>query len=174
MLLSPLISPSPFPRALVHKTIFYACISIAALQIGSSVPSFYISNICVNIWYLFFSFWLTSLHMIGFRFLPLTRTDSSVQIKIVGVGVLLPPFDWRVPEQSPWTFLITVHKSFMGLSSPRQVHQERSEEGLGSAPAQVSGTRIPVSLEAEHPSHLAAELLHFRGSPLNLSCGSFD
>ena len=32
---------------------------------------------------------------------PLTRTDSSVQIKVVGVGVLLPPFDWRVPEQTP-------------------------------------------------------------------------
>ena len=33
----------------LHKSIFYVCISIAALQIGSSVPSFQIPYICVNI-----------------------------------------------------------------------------------------------------------------------------
>ena len=33
------------------------CISTAALQIGSSVPSFQIPYLCVNIWYLLF--WLT-------------------------------------------------------------------------------------------------------------------
>ena len=39
----------------------YVCVSIPALQIGSSVPFFQIPYICVKIWHLFFSFWLTSL-----------------------------------------------------------------------------------------------------------------
>ena len=33
---------------------------------------------CVNIWYLSFSFWLTSLYIIAFRFMHLIRTDSDV------------------------------------------------------------------------------------------------
>ena len=45
----------PFPPH-VHMSILYTCISIAALQIGSSVPFFQIPHICVNIQYLFFSF----------------------------------------------------------------------------------------------------------------------
>ena len=44
-----------------HKSILYICVSIPALQIGSSVTFFWTSYMCVNIWYLFFSFWLTSL-----------------------------------------------------------------------------------------------------------------
>ena len=36
--------------------IHYICISVPALQIGSSVPFFYIPHICINIHYLFFSF----------------------------------------------------------------------------------------------------------------------
>ena len=35
-------------------------------------------NICFHIWYLFFSFWLTSLCVTGSRFIYLTRTDSNV------------------------------------------------------------------------------------------------
>ena len=38
MLLSPFIPPSPSPT--VHKSILYVWVSITALQIGSSVPSF--------------------------------------------------------------------------------------------------------------------------------------
>ena len=50
-----------------HKSVLYACVSIPALQIGSSVPFFYIPYICVNIWYLFLSFWPTALCIIGSR-----------------------------------------------------------------------------------------------------------
>ena len=35
-------------------------------------------NICINIWYLCFFFWLTSLCIIGSRFIHLVRTDSNV------------------------------------------------------------------------------------------------
>ena len=46
--------PSPL---LVHMSVLYVCVSAPALysQIGLSVPFFYISHICVNIRYLFFS-----------------------------------------------------------------------------------------------------------------------
>ena len=43
----------------------------AALWIALSVPSF--SIICVNMWYSFFSFWLTSFHIIGSRFIHLIK-----------------------------------------------------------------------------------------------------
>ena len=42
----------------LQKSILYICFSFAALYIGSSLPSFYIPYICINIQYLCFSFWL--------------------------------------------------------------------------------------------------------------------
>ena len=51
--------PLPLSPLGVHTSVLYVCVSISALQIGSSVPFFYIPHICVNIRYLFFSFWLT-------------------------------------------------------------------------------------------------------------------
>jgi len=39
---------------------------------------FLIPYMCVNIWYLSFSFWLTSLCIIGSRFIHIIRTDSNV------------------------------------------------------------------------------------------------
>ena len=49
-------SPSPpFPLG-SHKFVIYVCVSIPALQIGSSVPFFQIPHVCINIQYLFFSF----------------------------------------------------------------------------------------------------------------------
>ena len=65
-----------FPHC-VHKSILYTGVSISSLQIGSSIPFFWIPYVHVNRWYLFFSFWLTSLCIIGSRFIPLTRTDSN-------------------------------------------------------------------------------------------------
>ena len=56
----------------IHPTLWcpyvsvYVCVSISALQIGSSEPFFWIPHIYVNIWY-FFLFWLTSLCMIVSR-----------------------------------------------------------------------------------------------------------
>ena len=40
----------------VHMFLLYICVSISALQTGSSVPFFQVPHICVNIRYLFFSF----------------------------------------------------------------------------------------------------------------------
>ena len=47
----PLLSPLG-----VHTFVLYICVSISALQTGSSVPFFQIPHICVNVRYLFFSF----------------------------------------------------------------------------------------------------------------------
>ena len=63
MLFSQIIWPSPSPR--VRKSLLYICVSFAFLHIGSSLPSFYIPYICINILYRCFSFWLTSLCIIG-------------------------------------------------------------------------------------------------------------
>ena len=52
-------------------------VSIPSLQIGSSVPFFYIPYICLNIWHLCFFFWLTSLCITGCRFIHLTTTVSN-------------------------------------------------------------------------------------------------
>ena len=56
ILISQFAHPS-FPHC-VHMLVL--CVSISALQIGSSVPFFWIPHICVIMRYLFFSFWLTS------------------------------------------------------------------------------------------------------------------
>ena len=47
MLLSPYLPPSPSPDSCVHNSVLHVCVSIDALQIGSSVPSFQIPYICV-------------------------------------------------------------------------------------------------------------------------------
>ena len=73
MLLFPFLPPSSSLAA----SLLYVCMSIPALQIGSSVPFFQIPYICVNIQYLFFSFQSSSLCITGFRFIHLTRTDSN-------------------------------------------------------------------------------------------------
>ena len=89
----------------IQKSVLYICISFAALQIGWSYhlsrfrqfSSVHFSHslmssslwshesqharplcpspTCINIWYMSFSFWLTSLCIIGSRF---SRTDSNV------------------------------------------------------------------------------------------------
>ena len=60
------------------QSLLYVCVSIAALQIGSSVPSFQIPYICINIWYLSFPLWLLLLCIIGSRFIHLIRPESNV------------------------------------------------------------------------------------------------
>jgi len=61
----------------VQKSILYICVSFAALHVALLVPSFWIPYTCVEVWYLSFSFWLTSLCIIGFTFIHLIRTDSN-------------------------------------------------------------------------------------------------
>ena len=51
----PLLPPSP--HCCVRKSVL--CFFTAALQINSSVPSFYIPYICISKRCLYFSFWLT-------------------------------------------------------------------------------------------------------------------
>ena len=61
---------------LVHRSVL--CFSIATLKINSSGPSLQIPYICVRIRYLHFSFWLTSLCIMGSSFFHLIKTDSNV------------------------------------------------------------------------------------------------
>ena len=56
----PILSFLPCPHPHVHKSVLHIHVSIAALQEDSSVPSFFISYIWVNIQYLLFSFWLAA------------------------------------------------------------------------------------------------------------------
>ena len=62
----------------VRKSVLYICISFAVSHIGSSL-NYHLSKfyICLNILYWCFSFWLTSLCIIGSHFIHLIRTDSN-------------------------------------------------------------------------------------------------
>ena len=51
----------------IHTFVLYVSVSISALQRRLSVWFFSISHTCINMWYLFFSFWLTSLCMTNSR-----------------------------------------------------------------------------------------------------------
>ena len=46
-------------------------------NIGSSLPCFWITYVCINILYWCYSFWLTSLYIIGSSFIHLIRTLSD-------------------------------------------------------------------------------------------------
>ena len=62
----------------VQKTVPYICVSFAIWHTGLSLSSLQIQYICVSILYWCFSFWLTSLCIIGSSFIHLMRTDSNV------------------------------------------------------------------------------------------------
>ena len=62
----------------VQKTVLYISVSFAVSYTGLLLPSFEIPYICVSILYWCFSFWLTSLCIIGSSFIHLIRTDSNV------------------------------------------------------------------------------------------------
>ena len=70
---------SSHPRLLPQspKVCFYICVSFAVSHIGSSLPSFYIPYICINILCWCFSFWLTSLCITGSSFIHFIRTGSN-------------------------------------------------------------------------------------------------
>ena len=73
----PLKSSHPCLLPQSPKTVFYICVSFAVSLTGLSLPSFYIPYICISILYWCFSFWLTSLCVIGSSFTNLIRTDSN-------------------------------------------------------------------------------------------------
>ena len=66
----------------VQKSVLYNCVSSAVLHAGLSVLFFYIPYICVSIQYLFFSFWLSLLSIIGSTFIHLIRIFSNVFLLI--------------------------------------------------------------------------------------------
>ena len=71
-----LSSSHPLLPHCVHKFVLYICVSVPALQIGSSVPFFYILYICINI---NICFSLSDLpYMKSSRFVHITRTDSDL------------------------------------------------------------------------------------------------
>ena len=72
------ISPTLALSHRVQKTVLYICAYFAVSHIGLSLPSFQILYICVSILYWCFSFWLTSLCIIGSSFIHLIRTDANV------------------------------------------------------------------------------------------------
>ena len=59
----------------VHMFFLYICVSISALQSSSSLPFFKIPHICVNIQYLYFPFWLTSLFKTVSRSIHVSTND---------------------------------------------------------------------------------------------------
>ena len=70
------IPPSHSPKE--SKRLFYTSVSFAISHTGLLLPSFKTPYICVSILYWCFSFWLTSLCIIGYSFIHLIRTDSNV------------------------------------------------------------------------------------------------
>ena len=76
---SVLFSKSSHSRLLhrVQNSVLYICVSFAVSCRRSSLPSFKIPYVCINILYWCFSFWLTSLCIIGSSFIHLIRTDSN-------------------------------------------------------------------------------------------------
>ena len=59
----------------VHNSVLYVRVSIPAQLISSPVPFFWIPYTCINLQYLLFSFWCTSLCVTGSSFI-----QTSVQI----------------------------------------------------------------------------------------------
>ena len=86
------------------KSLFFISVSFAVLDIGSLLPSFWIPYICVNILYWCFSFWLTSLCIVGSRFIHPIRTDSNVfffNSWVIFHCVYVPQFSY--PFVCQWT-----------------------------------------------------------------------
>ena len=78
---SQIIPPSPSPTR-VQKTVLYICVYISLSCVQGycyHLSKFHI--ICISILYWCFSFWLTSLCIIGSSFIHLIRTDSNVSFE---------------------------------------------------------------------------------------------
>ena len=70
------IPPSCSLTESLTESVLY--VSFAVSHMGSLLASFLVPHIYVNILYWWFSFWLTSLCIIGSSFIHLIRTDSNV------------------------------------------------------------------------------------------------
>ena len=81
----------PFPNPHVHLTGLSVCLSIPALQIGSSVPFFQIPYICINIQYLrqgILKKIFNCIYLFG-------RTSQHVGTQFSGQGLHLCPLQWK-------------------------------------------------------------------------------
>ena len=78
MLFSPFISPSPSSPPALPINLF--SMSLPPLLFCTQICHYHPSrfHICVNIWHLLFSFWLTSLCIIGSRFIQPSITGSNM------------------------------------------------------------------------------------------------
>ena len=74
-------SHSPFPAVSTSPSLLLHLYSCPANRFICTIFLDFI--LCVNIQYLFFSFWLTSLCITGSRFIHLTSTDSNLFLFIV-------------------------------------------------------------------------------------------
>ena len=66
----------PSSPSFLHMFVVHMCVSISALQISSSRPFFYILHACVDVQYLSFSFWLTSLCVTVSRFIHISANGT--------------------------------------------------------------------------------------------------
>jgi len=83
---TPSLSHLLSPASHVYKSVLCACISIPALQIGSSMPQ--IPYIYVHI-YLFFSFWLTSVCTTDSMFFHITPNDSMSFLLVTNIPLYI-------------------------------------------------------------------------------------
>ena len=88
----------------VQKSVLYICVSFAVLHTRLSLPSFYIPYICASILYWCFSFWLTSLCIIGSSFIHLSLSFPSGSV-VKNSPAMQEPQETRVQSlgwEGPW------------------------------------------------------------------------
>ena len=98
-LLSQFIPPSPSPT--VPTSLF--SMSASPLLPSKKVHQYHLSrfHLYINIWYLFSSFWFTSLFIIGSRFIHIIRTDSNVFLFMVEWYITIASLSiWKVAAAS--------------------------------------------------------------------------
>ena len=115
---SQIIPPSPSPTESVPFAILYT---------GLLLPSFYIPYICVSILYLCFSFWLTSLCIIGSGFIRRVSTRKLPSLKVIKISMcVLSHFShvrrcatlWTVTCQTPLSMGFFRQEYWSGLPCP--------------------------------------------------------
>ena len=77
------VNSSHLPLSPLHPQACSLCLCLHWCPANRFISAIFLdSYICINIWYLFFPFWLTLLCIIGSRFIHFTRTDSTALLFI--------------------------------------------------------------------------------------------
>ena len=159
MLLSPFIPTSP-SHPFIPMSISLFSISVSPLMPCKQVHQYHRSRvyICVNIRYLFFSFWLTSLCIIGSRPIHLTSTDSNAFFLLLSNIPLYicAHLQCRRPRFHPWVGKIPWRRKwqYTPVLLPGKSHGQRSLVGY--------------SLWGRKESDMT-ERLHFTNVPMSRS-----